>query len=112
MTNHDEGWGILRSQQDEDEARGAAVADPARYHTSIAARELHWFDATGEQWLSRATQGDWQGWHASSGALASADTAWTQLLDRLRWVIFPLVCGRQFFMSVLHATSIEAGDLV
>ena len=77
MTNHDEGWGILRTQQDEDEARANAVADPASYHATIASSELHWFDANGGQWLSRANQGDWQGWHARSGASASADTAWT-----------------------------------
>ncbi|MEL0163117.1 MAG: hypothetical protein VW842_09585, partial [Halieaceae bacterium] len=77
MTNHDGSWGILRTQQDEDEARANAVADPASYHATIASSELHWFDARGEQWLSRATHGDWQGWHARSGASASADTAWT-----------------------------------
>jgi len=76
VTNHDGGWGTLRSQQDEDEARANAVADPSSYHATIASSELHWFDADGEQWLSRATQGDWQGWHAYSGALASANTAW------------------------------------
>jgi len=76
VTNHDGGWGTLRSQQDEDEARANAVADPSSYHATIASSELHWFDADSEQWLSRATQGDWQGWHAYSGALASANTAW------------------------------------
>jgi acrylyl-CoA reductase (NADPH)/3-hydroxypropionyl-CoA dehydratase/3-hydroxypropionyl-CoA synthetase len=77
VTNHDGDGGILRTQQDEDEARANAVADPASYHATIASSELHWFDASAEQWLSRAEHGDWQGWHARSGASAEADAAWT-----------------------------------
>ena len=66
MTNHDDNWGILQSQQDEDHARASAVADPAGYHANIAARELHWFNASASQWLSRC-DGTWRGWHSQSG---------------------------------------------
>ena len=52
MTHHDGHWGILGSQQDEDQARAQAVSDPAAYHAAIAAKELHWYDASGEEWLS------------------------------------------------------------
>ena len=48
MTHHDGHWGILGSQQDEDQARAEAVSDPAAYHSANAAKELHWYDATGE----------------------------------------------------------------
>ncbi len=53
MTKHDDNWGVLQSQQDEDQARASAVSDPAGYHANIAARELHWFNASASQWLSR-----------------------------------------------------------
>ena len=49
MTHHDGDWGILSTQQDEDQARAQAVSDPAAYHAAIAAKELHWYDASGEQ---------------------------------------------------------------
>ncbi|MDG1932298.1 MAG: acetyl-coenzyme A synthetase N-terminal domain-containing protein, partial [Luminiphilus sp.] len=84
MTNHDGGWGMLCSQQDEDQARADAVSNPAGYHASIAARELHWFDVSNEQWVSRTDSGGWQGWHASSAAEAelAADWApWSSPLD-------------------------------
>ena len=75
MTNHDERWGILASQQDEDQARASAVSDPAGYHAHIAAGELHWFHRSKDQWLSQSG-GRWQGWHAQSGASADADADW------------------------------------
>ena len=77
MTNHDGHWGILGSQQDEDQARAQAVSDPAAYHSAIAAKELHWYDASGEQWVSQPDADAWQGWHAVSGADGSADAGWT-----------------------------------
>ena len=76
MTNHDGGWGMLCSQQDEDQARADAVSNPAGYHASIAARELHWFDVSNEQWVSRTDSGGWQGWHASSAAEAESAADW------------------------------------
>ena len=75
MTNHDGNWGILQSQQDEDQARAKAASDPASYHANIAAGELHWFDPNGAAWLGRS-QGDWHGWHARTGASAEADADW------------------------------------
>ena len=39
MTHHDDQWGILGSQQDEDQSRAKAVNDPAQYHASIASKE-------------------------------------------------------------------------
>ena len=77
MTHHDGHWGILGSQQDEDQARAQAVSDPAAYHAAIAAKELHWYDASGEQWVSQPSADAWQGWHAVSGADGSADAGWT-----------------------------------
>ena len=77
MTHHDGDWGILSSQQDEDQARAKAVSDPAAYHAGIAAKELHWYDTTGEQWVSQPNADAWQGWHAASGAAGSADADWT-----------------------------------
>ena len=77
MSHHDGHWGILGSQQDEDQARAQAVSDPAAYHAAIAAKELHWYDASGEQWVSQPSADVWQGWHAVSGADGSADAGWT-----------------------------------
>ena len=77
MTHHDGHWGILGSQQDEDQARAQAVSDPAAYHAAIAAKELHWYDASGKQWVSQPSADAWQGWHAVSGADGSADAGWT-----------------------------------
>ena len=75
MTKHDDNWGVLQSQQDEDQARASAVSDPAGYHANIAARELHWFNASASQWLSRC-DGTWRGWHSQSGRQSEADTDW------------------------------------
>ena len=65
MTHHDGDWGILGTQQDEDHARTQAVSDPATYHATIAARELHWYDTDGKQWVSQSGANAWQGWHAA-----------------------------------------------
>jgi acrylyl-CoA reductase (NADPH)/3-hydroxypropionyl-CoA dehydratase/3-hydroxypropionyl-CoA synthetase len=75
VTKHDDNWGVLQSQQDEDQARASAVSDPAGYHANIAARELHWFNASASQWLSRC-EGAWRGWHSQSGGQSEADTDW------------------------------------
>ncbi len=77
MTHHDGVWGILGSQRDEDQARAQAASDPATYHSAIAAKELHWYDTSAEQWVSQTGTDAWQGWHAGSGAASSADAGWT-----------------------------------
>ena len=61
MTHHDGDWGILSTQQDEDQARAKAVSDPAAFHAAIAAKELHWYDTDGEQWVSQPGADAWQG---------------------------------------------------
>ena len=72
MTHHDSHWGILGSQLGEDQSREQAIKDPAEYHASIAARELHWFDAVGVQWVARDASGDWQGWDSATAENAAA----------------------------------------
>ncbi|MEK9586662.1 MAG: AMP-binding protein, partial [Halieaceae bacterium] len=84
MTHHDDHWGILSSQQDEDQSRAQAVSDPADYHASIAGRELHWFDASQGQWVAKDASGDWQGWNSATAenvAAASDWTPWSAALD-------------------------------
>ena len=77
MTHHDSHWGILGSQQGEDQSRAQAINDPAAYHASIAARELHWFDAMGEHWVARDASGDWQGWDSATAEHVTAPSDWT-----------------------------------
>ena len=77
MTHHDDHWGILSSQQDEDQSRAQAVSDPAEYHASIAGRELHWFDASQGQWVAKDASGDWQGWNSATAENAAAPADWT-----------------------------------
>ena len=84
MTHHDGEWGLLTSQQDEERARTHAVTDPADYHASIAARELHWFDSGANQWISKGEHDNWSGWHAVSaeGAKNAAEwMPWSAALD-------------------------------
>ncbi|MEK9933585.1 MAG: AMP-binding protein, partial [Luminiphilus sp.] len=76
MTHHDGNWGILSSQQDEDQARSQAVSSPADYHAGIAARELHWFDASQSQWVSKDSSGNWTGWDSTTAANAEASPDW------------------------------------
>ena len=76
MTQHDGNWGILSSQQDEDQARSQAVSSPADYHALIAAQELHWFDASQGQWVSKDVSGSWQGWDSATADNAKAATDW------------------------------------
>ena len=84
MTHHDGEWGLLISQQDEERARTHAESDPADYHASIAARELHWFDSGANQWVAKGEHGNWSGWHAVSaeGAENAAEwMPWSTALD-------------------------------
>ena len=62
MSNQDQSWGILPTQQDEDNTRAHAVSDPAGYHAGIAGRELHWFDGNTQSWISQTDTGEWAGW--------------------------------------------------
>ena len=69
--------------------RTAALADPGAFHGAIAARTIHWFVpgfGSAGAWLSRADDGQWCGWDATSGAALTAPTAadfvpWTQAFD-------------------------------
>ena len=70
MTHHDDHWGILSSQQDEDQSREEAVNDPAEYHASIAAKAALVRREQG-QWVAKAS-GDWQGWNSATAENTAA----------------------------------------
>lgn len=76
----------VRSREDWEAMRAAALADPGTFHGDIAARTIHWFVAAECAWLSRDADDAWRGWDATSGAPAApalpADFApWTQAFD-------------------------------
>jgi acrylyl-CoA reductase (NADPH)/3-hydroxypropionyl-CoA dehydratase/3-hydroxypropionyl-CoA synthetase len=62
----------VRTRQDWETQRAAAIADPGAFHGALAKRELHWFVASaGEHgaWLRcDQTGAQWTGWDARSGA--------------------------------------------
>ena len=76
MSNQNQSWGILPTQQDEDNTRAHAVNDPAGYHAGIAGRELHWFDGNTQSWISQTDTGEWAGWHDRDASSAHADASW------------------------------------
>ncbi|KNZ33814.1 MAG: acetyl-CoA synthetase [Methylibium sp. NZG] len=64
----------IRSRADWQRQRAAALADPGAFHGAIARRQIHWFVAAKNAWLSY-DEGSrrWAGWDATSGAPVSAD---------------------------------------
>jgi len=81
-------WGRLADADDEAGQRRAARDDPGGYHGSIAAAELHWYDAGTGHWLNRdPASGTWQGFDADTGAPVEAAsrppdwTPWQQAFD-------------------------------
>ncbi len=63
-----QGWGQLRSTDQEQVAREHARTDPGAFHGDIAAAELHWFDDEQGAWLRRSSRdGSWSGFDAQSG---------------------------------------------
>jgi len=92
-------WGQLADSDDERRQRRAALEDLRTYHGDIAASELHWYDADGQRWLSRAPEsGTWSGFDASDGRpIGAVDLAgdwrpWSQAFDAsaapfFRWFV-------------------------
>ena len=71
----------------------AVEASPADFWGPIAARELHWFHASPQAWLTRIGDG-WVGWHTSGMPTQSNDelVPWTACLDEsespfVRWFV-------------------------
>ena len=84
MTHHDDHWGILGSQQDEDQSRAKAVNDPAEYPRIDCGEELHWFDPKQGQWVAKDASGDWQGWNSATAEKRRSTlrrTPWSAALD-------------------------------
>ncbi len=88
MKTQETGWGIYCSEHEEQDARVALLGDPAGIHAGIAARELHWFDADRQRWVSQNAAGQWQGWSAADGAQSDGQVSegpdwqpWSQAFD-------------------------------
>ncbi len=92
-------WEALHSQAQEDSLRHSIVASPDCFFGDMARMALHWFDVSGEQWLSfDPSLGSWLGVDQATGnfgpaqCLASNETPWQQVLDSsrspyLRWYV-------------------------
>ena len=79
-------WGQLDNQEAEQQQREAALADPGRFHGTIAATELHWFDPDSSCWLNREPEaGHWVGFNANDGSPAERKgdgwTPWERAFD-------------------------------
>jgi acrylyl-CoA reductase (NADPH)/3-hydroxypropionyl-CoA dehydratase/3-hydroxypropionyl-CoA synthetase len=79
----------VRTRNDWETMRAAALADPGAFHGAIAAGAMHWFVAdicVSGAWLCRDGDGRWSGWDAQTGdALTAALPAdfmpWTTAFD-------------------------------
>lgn len=80
MAESNKKWGLIESQQEENQQRQRALDDPGAYHGDIASGELHWFDPGQGCWLNRNPEEDnWWGIHAGDGStreLADLDASW------------------------------------
>ena len=79
----------VRTRDDWDTMRAAALADPGAFHGDIASSVMHWFiaDVGGSgAWLCRDDAGRWSGWDASTGEHVTANlpadfAPWTTAFD-------------------------------
>ncbi len=62
----------IRTRADWQRQRDASQQDPGAFHGDIAARELHWFDAATNAWLSLGADDVWRGFDARSGDAVSS----------------------------------------
>jgi acrylyl-CoA reductase (NADPH)/3-hydroxypropionyl-CoA dehydratase/3-hydroxypropionyl-CoA synthetase len=58
----------IRTRADWEALRAQHRRDPGALHGDIAARTLHWYDATTHAWLTRTGDGTWHGVDATTGA--------------------------------------------
>ncbi|MGF1508268.1 MAG: AMP-binding protein [Myxococcota bacterium] len=65
--------GIIADEKDEAARRRAATEEPGEFHGRIAARELHWFDAERNEWVSLQESSSWTGWSAADGTPAPSN---------------------------------------
>jgi acrylyl-CoA reductase (NADPH) / 3-hydroxypropionyl-CoA dehydratase / 3-hydroxypropionyl-CoA synthetase len=64
----------IKSRADWERQRAAALADPGAFHGAIARRQIHWYVASKNAWLTYDDKSKrWNGWDATSGAAVSAD---------------------------------------
>lgn len=70
----------VRTRQDWEAQRAAAIADPGAFHGGIAKRQIHWLvgpepsKTQAGAWLSCAEKGGrWTGWDAQTGAAVSVE---------------------------------------
>ncbi len=61
-------FNTVRSRDDWMRLHHAAREDPGAFHGEIAAREIHWFDASLNAWLALGSDGAWRGFDAGTGA--------------------------------------------
>ena len=81
-------------QEDYQRIQELVEATPADFWAPIAARELHWFYASQQTWLTHASDGRWIGWHVSTTPTQSHSKSapWTACIDEsgapfVRWFI-------------------------
>lgn len=58
----------IRTRADWEHMREACHRDPGAFHGDMAAREIHWQDASLNAWISLGHDGVWRGYDAASGA--------------------------------------------
>jgi acrylyl-CoA reductase (NADPH)/3-hydroxypropionyl-CoA dehydratase/3-hydroxypropionyl-CoA synthetase len=79
----------VRTRNDWEAMRAAALADPGGFHGAIAARTMHWFVrdvGSAGAWLAQEDGDRWTGWDAQSGDALSVDmppgfAPWAQAFD-------------------------------
>ena len=67
----------IRTRADWEHMHAACNRDPGAFHGDVAARELHWLDATLNAWISLGDDDVWRGYDAVSGASITAAYAST-----------------------------------
>ena len=92
-------WEPPRSQAEEDSLRQTVIESPDRFFGDLARSSLHWFEASGAQWLTYdSSLQQWQGYDQATGdvglaaSLKGDETPWDQELDDsrapyLRWYV-------------------------
>lgn len=92
-------WELPRSQVEEDSLRQTVIESPDRFFGDLARSSLHWFEASGAQWLTYdSSLQQWQGYDQATGdvglaaSLKGDETPWQQVLDDsrspyLRWYV-------------------------